>query len=239
MATDASHAATQLDKSFAVEVLTGPETATVIAGGLSDFLDAFECAVEWLDREDPQRTGDVSIAILLTSGAGRELVWSFPPEGAEHPNRASRGLVEVFGFDPVTWSARLGEEDAAGRRLGPDPRQPQAAGSTSSVEADLRSPARTAVDASPSFPAFELAAPRETRRVGPGSRRLPEFRDHFRMVWDDRLSRLCLVVAAISLWLTVTLVEPSFLAPLLAAAAGLWSRRSRRAPLTGEGVDWF
>ncbi|MDX6454181.1 MAG: hypothetical protein QOD48_288, partial [Gaiellaceae bacterium] len=42
------------------------------------------------------------------------------------------------------------------------------------------------------------------------------------------------------LWLTVTLLEPSFLAPLLVAAAGLWSRRGYRTVIGAQGVDdWF
>jgi hypothetical protein len=45
-----------------------------------------------------------------------------------------------------------------------------------------------------------------------------------REAWDDRVSRPCLLAGIVSVWLTVTLVEPSFLALLCAAA---WALRWR------------
>jgi Co/Zn/Cd efflux system component len=61
-------------------------------------------------------------------------------------------------------------------------------------------------------------------------------------VWGDRLSRVCAIVAGVSLWLTVTLTEPAFLAPLLGAAFGVWFLRGHRALLrevVGDDDDWF
>jgi hypothetical protein len=65
-------------------------------------------------------------------------------------------------------------------------------------------------------------------------------RQDFLAVWDDQRSRWCLLLGGICLWLTVTLLEPSFLAPLLVAAAGLWSRRGYRTVIGAQNVDdWF
>jgi hypothetical protein len=45
-----------------------------------------------------------------------------------------------------------------------------------------------------------------------------------RETWDDRVARPCLILCLVSLWLTVTLVDPSFLA--LVGASG-WLLRWR------------
>src|SRR5207244_12425741 len=47
--------------------------------------------------------------------------------------------------------------------------------------------------------------------------------------WDDTVSRVCLIVAALSLWLAITLVDVRFLAFLVLATVGLWWRRGGRA----------
>lgn len=71
--------------------------------------------------------------------------------------------------------------------------------------------------------------------------RLQWSRDVTAAVWADPLSRSCALVGAVSLWLTVALTEPAFLAPLLGAATGVWFLRGHRA-LSREVVDdddWF
>ena len=56
-------------------------------------------------------------------------------------------------------------------------------------------------------------------------------------VWADRLSRVCALAGATSIWVTVTLTEPAFVVPLLAAAFGIWFLRGRRAELREAAVD--
>ena len=50
-----------------------------------------------------------------------------------------------------------------------------------------------------------------------------------RGAWDDRVARPCLILCVVSLWLTVTLVDASFLA-LLCASAGLLRWRHLNRP---------
>jgi hypothetical protein len=67
-------------------------------------------------------------------------------------------------------------------------------------------------------------------------------KDLIAAVWADRLSRACAIVGAASLWLTVTLTEPAFVAPLLGAVFALWYLRGHRASLRevgDEDDDWF
>jgi hypothetical protein len=72
------------------------------------------------------------------------------------------------------------------------------------------------------------------------SGKMVRLREDFLALWDDRPSRWCLILGAVYLWLALTLLEPTFLAPLLASAAAIWSRRGHRAATTTEGVDdWF
>jgi len=52
--------------------------------------------------------------------------------------------------------------------------------------------------------------------------------------WDDRLGRPCLIAGAVSLWLTVTLVDPSFLALAGTAAWLLRWRHANRPPIEVE-----
>ena len=226
MAIDASHAAKYDDRTFSVEVLSKGETETVLAAALSDFLDAVDCATDWLEREDPARTSTPSLAIFATSHGLREQVWAYPPDPANGAAVQPKRLVEVFGFDPVTWNppatkpnvgrdrpperqSRRGDEHRAAARAAPLP--------------EVDSP-----------PASEPLEP----RLGDGTRR--RLREELGAAWGDRLSQWCLILGPIFLWLALTLAEPAFLVPFLAAAAALWSRRGRRAALAPDGVDdWF
>jgi len=60
-----------------------------------------------------------------------------------------------------------------------------------------------------------------------------------RLAWNNRAARGCLVVAALSLWLTVTLTDPTFLIPLLASISALWLLHHRRPPANTDPDDWL
>ncbi len=231
MAVDASHAAKHDDKTFSVELLSGGETATVLAAALTDYFDALDRAMEWLEREDPERTGSSRIGIFTASDGGREQVWAYPSERGSSADDTKR-LVELFGFDPVSWKPPPGEFDAAralpsqrARELEPDPE-------------GLAAAFAAAVEEAPP----EIYSPPPSERLDTWLRsgtRL-RLRQDFLAVWDDQRSRWCLILGVICIWLTLTLVEPSFLAPLLVAAAGLWSRRGYRTVIGAHDVDdWF
>ena len=59
------------------------------------------------------------------------------------------------------------------------------------------------------------------------------------LAWNDRAARGCLVVAALSFWLTVTLTDPTFLIPLLASISALWLLHHRRSPANTDPDDWL
>jgi hypothetical protein len=62
-----------------------------------------------------------------------------------------------------------------------------------------------------------------------------------RTAWDDRLSRVCLVLSGASLWFTLGLADPQFLAPLLVFGPALWWRRRNQEaqPPETETEDWL
>jgi hypothetical protein len=222
MAINASHAAKQGNRTFTVEVLSAGETATVLATALRDYLDAVDCAMEWLRREG-HTSPSPRLAIFATSDGLREQVWAYPPEGAEvEPKR----LVDTFGFDPVAWNPPT-------REVSPVRTQMPRREATTSVTAQLS--LRTA-------PLPEVEPPpvpeqRATRRLPVSGLRL---REEIHAVWEDRPSRWCAILGPIFLWLSVTLVEPAFLLPVLAAGMNLWLRHGRRAAVAPDGVDdWF
>lgn len=70
---------------------------------------------------------------------------------------------------------------------------------------------------------------------------LARSKDLITAVWADRLSRVCAVVGAVSLWLTVTLTEPVFALPLFGASFGLWFLRGHRALrcVVVDDDDWL
>jgi hypothetical protein len=230
MAVDASHAATHDDKTFSVEVLSGGETATVLAAALTDYFDALDRAMEWLEREDPERTGSSRIGIFATSDGVREQVWAYPSEPGSSAEDTKR-LVELFGFDPVTWKPPPGQFDAA--RARPPQRERE-------LELAPRSFATYAAAVEEPSPEIDSPPPGERLDSWLRSGQRLRLRQDFLAVWDDPRSRWCLVLGVICLWLTVTLLEPSFLAPLLVAAAGIWSRRGyRTVTAPGDVDDWF
>jgi hypothetical protein len=83
---------------------------------------------------------------------------------------------------------------------------------------------------------------RESSHAAERNDRMQWSKDAIAAVWGDRLSRVSAIVAAVSLWLTVTLTEPAFLAPLLGGGFGIWYLRSHRALLrqvVGDDEDWL
>jgi hypothetical protein len=59
-----------------------------------------------------------------------------------------------------------------------------------------------------------------------------------REAWDDRLARPCLVLGVVSVWLAVTLVDPSFLALTAASAWLLRWRQANRPQSETEDEDF-
>jgi hypothetical protein len=228
---DASHAARHDDKTFSVEVLSGGEAATVVAADLTDYFDALDRAMEWLEREDPERTGSSRIGIFASSEGVRDQVWAYPSKPGSSVDDTKR-LVELFGFDPVSWKPPPGEFDAARAR------PPQREREWEPAPEGLAEAFAAAVEESPME--LDASPPSERLNAWLRSGKRLRIRQDFLAVWDDQRSRWCLVLGVICLWLTVTLLEPSFLAPLLVAAAGLWSRRGYRTVIGAQSVDdWF
>jgi hypothetical protein len=226
MAIDTSHAAAkQYDRTFSVELLSEEEPATVLVAALSDFLDAVDRATEWLEREDPARTKKPSLAIFATTGGFREQVWAYPPESVGSDTAGPKRLVELFGFDPVTWNPQGGGANLVSTR----PREHEPS------PPNEHRPAGLVASAEPDSP--PTSQPVGMRLTTAYMRRL---REEVGEAWNDRPSRCCLILGSIFLWLTATLLEPAFLVSALAAASGLWTRRGHRAAAVPDDVDdWF
>src|SRR5260370_649467 len=54
--SETRHAAWQTERRFAVRLSPEGGPPTELADGLTEFLDAFDLAFDWLNREDPTRT---------------------------------------------------------------------------------------------------------------------------------------------------------------------------------------
>jgi len=222
MASNTRHAAWQ-ERRFAVKVYPVDGSQLELASDLSDFFDAVDFASEWLTSEDPARNGSVKLAIIETRDGVSEEVWSYPPA----PSHAGE-LVGRLGFDPVTWEgtpdysaaehkSRLSERVASSATRLPL-RQPL-------PETPLPAPV---VEAPPSRPA---TAPPATRAPVPVDARVAVrkwLRTNLRLAWDDRVSRVLLILAGATLWFTVGLAEPTLLIPLAIFVGGLWWRHEHR-----------
>ena len=236
MATDQRHAARQDDKRFAVEARLGAERAAVLADDLSDFLDAVDFAMEWLEREDPERTRDIEIAIYSSRAGERERVWAYPATVTTHEVDETRRLVDLFGFDPVTW------RPAARDFKAPPNRHPVSA--SRPVEqryVEPVGPADAFEDEEPEdeLPHVERPTPGERLDAWLASGSRLRLRHSLAAFWADRISRWWLIAGAVFLWLGVTLVAPAYFGPLLAVGAGLWLGRGRRAKPAATVDDWF
>src|SRR5947208_15592410 len=82
--------------------------------------------MEWVAREDPERTRSPRIGIFASSDGVREQVWAYPSEPGSSVEDTKR-LVELFGFDPVSWKPPPGEFDAARARQPQREREPEPA----------------------------------------------------------------------------------------------------------------
>jgi hypothetical protein len=211
MAASHSHAGGNNGRSFDVRLLPEHGQPIELAAGVTDFLDAVELATDWLEHEDPGRDGSTGIAVFaLREGARPEIVWHYPAADQPAPQRS---LVDTFGFDPVGWVSAV--QEFKGERRLPAP-----------------APAHLHLvdDPSPAEEPDQEAGRRRGRR-----RSLVPL---VRSAWeDDQISRACLIAAAVSLWLAVTLADARFLVVLLAALGGLWLRRGRRAEAAAAAAN--
>jgi hypothetical protein len=227
MASNARHAAWQTERRFTVKLYPVEGSQTELACDLTDFLDAVDYAFEWLNSEDPARTGSTTLAIVETHDGVSEEVWTYPPA----PNNTGQ-LVARLGFNPVTWAgvpeysaaeqkSRLRERVAStASRLPLE--APSTPWITSAVEVE-REPAPA--------PKLPLPAPPPARATVPADVRATArkwIRTNALTTWDDRLSRVLLILAGATLWFTVGLADPTFLVPLAIFVAALWWRHGHR-----------
>jgi hypothetical protein len=223
MAHETRHAAWQTERRFAVRLLPEDGPPADLASGLTEFLDAFDLASEWVSREDPARDGTASLAIVETQDGVTEEVWTYTP---------GRPPAD---FSPLSWAAAP-EFPHRERRS----RLRERVGSAVVVE---RAPA--VVPPSPP-PRPVVVAPPEPEIVRttevPAARETPRqwLRTRVRAAWNDRLARCCLIGSGASLWFSVGLADPHFLLPQLVFLPGLWWRHRNRVepPAEVEPEDW-
>jgi hypothetical protein len=225
MADETRHAAWQTERRFAVRLLPEDGPPADLASGLTEFLDAFDLASEWVSREDPARDGTASLAIVETHDGVAEEVWTYtpgqPPAADVRP--LSWAVPPAFPIKPRTSRLRERVErsgpavERAPIVVPPSPPPRQVFVATAEPK-----PVRTG----------EVAAARESPRQW--------LRTWVRTAWNDRLSRVCLIGSGASLWFSVGLADPHFLLALLVFLPGLWWRHGHRAePATEvEPEDW-
>ena len=259
MANETRHAAWQTERLFAVRLLPEEGEPTELAGGLGDFLEAVDFAVEWLAREDPERTGTASLAIFETSSGGSEKVWAYPPDESADE---SSPLMKIFGFDPVNWKAASSEyspkEPALGTFFTRAPESLTAAVAAARVAPVAPPPPPAPAPASAPQPAVVAPAvpePRPMPVVAPPpavvfatEHEKPAEHPHSPLrprralaaAWHDPVARSFLFLAGISLWLAVAFSDAEILAFVLVAVSGLWWRRDKLiAEATTDGEDWL
>ena len=270
MATsETRHAAWRTERQFAVRLLPEGGPPTELADGLTEFFDAFDLAFEWLNREDPARTGSATLAIVETCEGVSEEVWTYPPLPSSNEELTAR-----LGFNPANWVGApgysKGERTSRLReRVGADgPRAEEAP--WQQIERAVRG--ETAPRVEPSVEAEPVAvepvvvpepsrepkprpatAARETFRAPDPPRVDTSERSVARVVtrkwiltnvraaWDDQLSRWSLILSGACLWFALGLADPRVLVPLLVFVPTLeWRRRNREAqPPETETEDWL
>lgn len=242
MASNARHAAWQTERRFAVKLYPVDGSQTELACDLTEFLDAVDFAFEWLNSEDPARNGTATLAIVETHDGVSEEVWTYPPAPS-----GTGELVNRLGFNPVTWAgtpnysaaehkSRLRERVAstAARRPLPPP-LPE-----TPVLAPVVEPARPPK----SSPALPPPAPPRVREAIPVDAHVAArkwIRTNTRIAWDDRISRVLLILAGATLWFTIGLADPTLLVPLAIFVGGLWWRHGHRPPpaADAEHEEWL
>ncbi len=261
--TETRHAAWQTERRFAVRLLPEGGPPTELADGLTEFLDAFDLAFEWLNREDPARTGLATLAIVETCDGVSEEVWTYPPLPAN-----GQELVTRLGFNPVSWAGVPGystdeRKSRLRQRVGADePHEAEAP--WEQIERAVKQEAAPTVAPSVEPTAAPIAAPPVASpkpevepKPTPADPDVPRFDGtepatvevtrrkwlvaSVRAAWDDRLARCCVVLSGASLWFALGLADPKVLAPLLVFVPALWWRhRNREAPAPGsETEDWL
>jgi hypothetical protein len=267
MAADTSRAAWHDKREFAVRLHPEAGTARDLTAGLPNLLDAIDYAVDWLDHEDPARTHNLRLAIIeKRDGDGIE-VWSYPPSqqpsaGQElvqrlglnpatwqphtdhHPahkpaHRASTATQRTsspptqHGSAPTNLPAPTPSSQPHPEPY-PDTRMTPPAASISGRQARRTASMTTAVSAAEPGHDNVGESQRPTMRA---------IRDGIgeitRLAWEDRASRVCLIVAVMSVWLTVTLTSPIFLLTLLAALSGVWVLHRLRPAASADPDDWI
>jgi hypothetical protein len=221
MAQETRHAAWQTERRFAVRLLPEDGPPTDLASGLTEFLDAFDLASEWVSREDPARDGRATLAIVELRDGVAEEVWTYPPP---QPS-GGQEMMARLGFNPLTWVG-VPEFSADEHR--------------SSLQQRVWPVADRAPTAVPSTPPpIEWLEPETDTTEDAPARETPRrsIRAKVRAAWDDRLSRCCLIACGISLWFTVGLTDPQFLLPLLGFGPALWWRQRDRASAPEADVD--
>jgi hypothetical protein len=225
MADETRHAAWQTERRFAVRLLPEDGPPADLASGLTEFLDAFDFASEWVSREDPARDGTASLAIVETQDGLAEEVWTYTPGQAPPADVRPLNWAAPPAFPTRQRTSRLRERV---ERSGPAVERAPTAVPPSP-------PPRPVVVARPEpepVRTAEVAAARESLRQW--------LRTWVRTAWNDRLSRVCLIGSGASLWFSVGLADPHFLLPLLVFMPSLWWRYRIRdeSPAEVEPEDW-
>ena len=222
MANETRHAAWQTERRFAVRLLPEDGPPADLASGLTEFLDAFDFASEWVSREDPARDGTAGLAIVETQDGIAEEVWTYTP-GPPAADFSPLNWAAVPEFPHRERKSRLRERV---ERAGPVVER-------APTVVPPRPPQRPiAPPPEPEIVRTDVAAASETPRQW--------LRTRLRAAWNDRLSRCCLIASGASLWFSIGLADPHFLLPLLVFLPALWWRERSRDTSTSEPEteDW-
>jgi hypothetical protein len=223
MAHETRHAAWQTERSFAVRLLPEDGPPADLASGITEFLDAFDLASDWVSREDPARDGTASLAIVETQDGIAEEVWTYTP-GRPAADFTPLSWAPVPEFPSRQGTLRLRE------RVGSAPALVERAPAVAPPSSPPRRP--PVAPPEPEIVRPEVAVAHETPRQS--------LRTRVRAAWNDRLARCCLIASGASLWFTIGLADAHFLLPQLVFLPALWWRDRNRdePPAQVEPEDW-
>lgn len=243
MAEDTRHAAWQDKREFSIRLVPADGPARDLVTGFTDFLAAVDYVTEWLDREDPSCTDDQKLVIVQTEGGVSSEVFSYPPPEERDPGQ---GLVERYGFNPAAPRFVPGERskpklDRLSSRIAHAPETLPRSAQLSSLPGPSRvTGSDEPVAATVPAPASEaIEQPLQPHRRPMWRTNRHSIVSALRLFWDDRASRSCVIVATLSIWLTVALADATFLVPLLASGTALWFLRHRRPVAESDADDWL